>query len=82
MLFEDAGLLQGTHYTAHTSTSNELPNAKPQTIVQDGQLLTSRGAGTAIEFALALVRNLCGNDCARNIAEAICWPHSIPTDND
>jgi 4-methyl-5(b-hydroxyethyl)-thiazole monophosphate biosynthesis len=30
-------------------------------VVQDGNLLTSQGPGTALEFALAVVAHLCGH---------------------
>lgn len=37
-------------------------------VVVDGQLITSRGPGTAIEFALQLVKALYGEDKAREVA--------------
>jgi len=37
-------------------------------VVEHGRLITSRGAGTAFEFALALVRRLAGQEVARRIA--------------
>jgi 4-methyl-5(b-hydroxyethyl)-thiazole monophosphate biosynthesis len=40
-------------------------------VVEDGNVITSRGAGTSIEFALAVVRRLAGEDAAREIAERI-----------
>ena len=81
LLLKDAGLIEGKRYTAHTSTAEELPEALAHSVVLDGPLLTSRGAGTASEFSLALVSQLCGNVTAQTIAEAICWPHYIPTVN-
>jgi 4-methyl-5(b-hydroxyethyl)-thiazole monophosphate biosynthesis len=40
-------------------------------VVEDGNLITSRGAGTAVEFGLALVRRLFGEGTAAEIAKAI-----------
>lgn len=75
LLLKDAGLLNGLAYTAHPSTSKELDQASSQTVVIDGRVITSRGAGTATEFALAIVDQACGSTAAKKIADAICWTH-------
>lgn len=75
LLLKDAGLFNGLAYTAHPSTSEELDQADSKAVVSDGQVITSRGAGTATEFALAIVEKLCGSKSAKEIANAICWPH-------
>ena len=68
----DAGLLVGRRFTAHFSVHGELPQALgSERVVEDGGLITSRGAGTAIDFGLALVRRLLGEMAARDIAKAI-----------
>ena len=67
-----AGLLAGRKFTAHFSTQAELPQAlHAEKVVQDGNIVTSRGAGTAIEFGLALVGRLCGEAAAQDVAKAI-----------
>lgn len=76
LLLKDAGLIDGIAYTAHPSTSEELGEAREEPVVKDGQIYTSRGAGTATEFALALIRELCGEENAKEIATSICWTHS------
>lgn len=69
----DAGLLHGKRYTAHPSVENELPEIQAdERIVIDGKLLTSRGAGTAVEFGLALVGVLTNSVKAQEISKAIC----------
>jgi 4-methyl-5(b-hydroxyethyl)-thiazole monophosphate biosynthesis len=68
----DAGLLAGRRFTAHASVHAELPGVlADERVVQDGNIITSRGAGTAVEFGLALVRELFGESKAREIAAAI-----------
>ncbi len=69
----DAGLLAGRRYTAHFSVAAELPDllAHERTVV-DGRLLTSRGAGTALDFGLLLVEKLFSPEKAREIAQSIC----------
>ena len=60
LLLHDTGLLNSeSNCTAHESTSNELPNLVPdQAVVRDGKIITSRGAGTAVEFGLSLIKLL------------------------
>lgn len=72
LVLADAGLLAGRRFTAHFSVHNELPGVLGQErVVKDGNLITSRGAGTAVEFGLALVSELFGEARAREVAGAI-----------
>lgn len=72
-VLNDAGLLSGRRYTAHFSVAEELPGMlTDQRTVTDGRLLTSRGAGTAIEFGLLLVEKLISAEKAREVAQSIC----------
>jgi 4-methyl-5(b-hydroxyethyl)-thiazole monophosphate biosynthesis len=68
----DAGLLAGKRFTAHFSVHSELPQALgDERVVKDGNLITSRGAGTAVEFGLGLVRELFGEAKAVEVSRAI-----------
>ena len=72
-VLHDAGLLSGRCYTAHFSVANELPAILAgEKTVADGNLLTSRGAGTALEFGLLLVEKLFAPEKAREVSESIC----------
>lgn len=72
-----AGILQGRQYTAHQSTLNELPDLiTTQDVVEDRHLITSRGAGTAQAFALALVARLTSPAKAAEIADSIHAPRT------
>lgn len=72
LVLADAGLLEGKRFTAHASTANELPGAQTgERVMEDGLIITSRGAGTALEFGLALVNRLCGEAKEEEIARAI-----------
>ncbi len=72
LLLKDAGLLEGRRFTAHFSTVGELPDALTgERVVEDGLILTSRGAGTAVEFGLALVDRLFGEAAEEEIARSI-----------
>ena len=72
-VLNDAGLLAGRRYTCHTSVLDELPAAlKDERVVVDGNIITSRGAGTAIDFGLVLVEKLISPEKAREIYTSIC----------
>lgn len=73
VVLKDAGILKGKRITGHFSILEELPNIlEKEEVVIDGNLITSRGAGTSVQFALALVEKLCGYEKALKIAHAIC----------
>jgi len=73
LVLKDAGLIgAGTRFTAHFSTQSELPGVlAAERVVEDGGLVTSRGAGTALDFGLALVGKFFGEEKAAEVAEAI-----------
>lgn len=55
-----AGVLSGKRATSYPSFADQLPDAdyRQERVVRDGQVTTSRGPGTALEFALDLVEQL------------------------
>jgi 4-methyl-5(b-hydroxyethyl)-thiazole monophosphate biosynthesis len=69
------GLLEGKKATSHPrrrdQTAVEKVNYQEQRVVQDGHIITSRGPGTALEFALKLVEVLCGREKVRELKEAL-----------
>lgn len=72
-ILNEAGLLSGCRYTAHPSVENELSEILDnEPVVLDGNTVTSRGAGTAVEFALRLVGCLEGEEKADQIRQQIC----------
>lgn len=71
LVLMDAGLLAGKRFTAYPSVRPELGGGGDDRVVVDGQIITSRGAGTALDFALALVTHLFGQAAADQVAEEI-----------
>lgn len=59
-----AGLLDGKVATSYPGVIDLHPAPDmtyvTQAVVQDGNIITSRGPGTAIDFALTLIERLCG----------------------
>ncbi|MEW5838729.1 MAG: DJ-1 family glyoxalase III [Pseudomonadota bacterium] len=70
-----AGLLQGrraTHYPgALSAEALQGVNDSAAAIEMDGRVLTSRGPGTAMDFALALVEQLAGRDKRDEVERAL-----------
>jgi protein deglycase len=71
LLLKDAGILKGKVFTAHVSTQAELTTSSGERVVEDGNIITSRGAGTAMEFGLALIEKLLGEAAAAEVSKAI-----------
>jgi len=72
----DFGLLDGKKVTSHPSVKEKIMTSSSaiyleQAVVEDGLLITSRGAGTAVSFALILVAKLTSRAQADNIKQAI-----------
>ena len=71
-VLHDAGLLAGRRFTAHASVDADLAGRLGgERVVVDGRILTSRGAGTALDFGLAVVGALFGAEKADAIAGSI-----------
>lgn len=71
-----ADAICGARLTSHPSVRDEFADERysDDRVVVDGRLLTSRGPGTAIEFALALVVELCGPERAAAVGAALVLP--------
>jgi len=69
----NAGVLEGKHATSYPSFKEKLGNVvyEENTVVTDGNIMTSRGPGTAICFGLAIVERFLGPEKARQIKEAM-----------
>lgn len=67
------GLLQGRHATCFPGFEEKLLGAvaMPDAVVMDGNMITSRGMGTAIAFAAALVSVLLDEETSEQLLETI-----------
>lgn len=72
-----AGLLDGKRAACFPSVEEEVQaggaTVEHEEVVRDGLLITSRGAGTAMPFALAVVERLAGASAAKDLAKAIIF---------
>jgi len=58
------GLIEGKKYTCYPGFENRFEGSffREDRVVVDGNLITSRGPGTAAEFSEALIEYLCGRE--------------------
>lgn len=70
-----AGLLEGKTAVCYPGMEGELTGANTGSaaVAEDGTIITSRGAGTAIDFALAIVRYFEGPERAGTLAASIVY---------
>jgi 4-methyl-5(b-hydroxyethyl)-thiazole monophosphate biosynthesis len=71
-----AGLLDGRRVTAYPGIETSLPGAvyTAAAVEMDGQLVTGKGPGTALDFAFKLVEQLCGPAKTRELRTAMLCP--------
>ncbi|MFA6506096.1 MAG: DJ-1 family glyoxalase III [Treponemataceae bacterium] len=67
------GLLSGRRFTCFPGMEKDVSGARwsDERVVVDGNLITSRAAGTAGEWSLAIVAKLFGEESALKIAKAV-----------
>lgn len=71
----DLGILDGVPATCFPKAEADMAGAllRHDPVVRHGPLVTSRGAGTAVPFALAVIELLLGTSKAQEIAQSIVY---------
>ncbi len=73
-----AGLLDGRHATSYPGSLDGKPvkdmTYEEKPVVVDGKVVTSRGPGTAMDFALTLIELLAGKDKRDEVEGALMRP--------
>lgn len=69
------GLLEGKQAVCYPGMEKKLEGARvsEESVVRDGNIITSRGAGTSFDFALELIGVLAGEEKAAEIARSVCY---------
>jgi len=72
----EAGLLKGKRATSYPGFLDNVPNVgmDDSAVVRDGKVVTSRGPGTAMDFALELVEILAGKPKRDDVEAALQRP--------
>ena len=74
-VFGKAGILKGKKATCYPGMEKDLLEADFSTdaVCHDGHIITSRGMGTAIPFALEIVKTFKGQEAADKLAKGIVY---------
>lgn len=69
LVLQEAGILAGRRVTCFPGVAEQLTATVRlnERVVVDGKLITSQGAGTSLEFALAIVRHVGGEELAGRV---------------
>lgn len=72
------GLLKGKRATCYPGLENVLQENGAEAVtdaavVKDGNIITSRGVGTAIDFSLAIISNVLDEQAANDVARGIVY---------
>lgn len=69
------GLLDGKRATCYPGFEDKLTGAEyvKEPVVKDGNIITSRGLGTSIQFAAAIIEYLVGKDTADKVLNQIIY---------
>lgn len=72
-IFGARGLVEGKKAICYPGMEEELKGAivTVESVVTDGNITTSRGMGTAAEFALELVKLICGEEKSEQIRKSV-----------
>ena len=73
LVLQEAGVLTGKTMTCYPSAASKITTAKriDEKVVKDGNMITSQGPGTTIEFALSIIEAVDGKAKAREVAQAM-----------
>ena len=74
-IFGHRGILKGRRACCYPSFESHLEGAEVTAgpVEVSGNVITSRGMGTAIPFSLAIVEKFCGSEAAEAMGKSIIW---------
>lgn len=76
-ILDRAGILKGRRYTCFPAAQAAIKAGQycEESVVVDGNIITSRGMGTAIDAGLKLIEIIVSPDEARNQAQRVVYPY-------
>ena len=74
-IFGHRGILKGRRACSYPTFESHLEGATVTAgpVAVDGKVITSRGMGTSIDFALAIAEVFCGKEAARDMAAKVVY---------
>jgi len=67
------GILENRKATIYPGMEKDIPRPRSGKVIVDGHVITSEGPGTAIDFALEIVRNLLGKEKANDVRKELVY---------
>ena len=67
------GILDNRKATVYPGMEREIPKPRSGKVIVDGHIITSEGPGTAIDFALEIIKKLLGRDKAEEVRKEIVY---------
>ncbi|GAF84392.1 unnamed protein product, partial [marine sediment metagenome] len=74
-----AGILEGKKFTCYPGAEEKINSGTflKEAVVRDGNIITSRGVGTAIPFALAIIEYLLGKEESQKMVSTIVFSSNL-----
>ena len=76
-VLKEYGIALGKNITCHSSVADEMEKShslNPCTVCEDGNLITAKGAGWSVDFAIAIARRLVDNAAITKLFQGIQFP--------
>lgn len=75
MILEEAGILKGVKVTSYPGLRDKLGNSiyKEESVVEDLNIITSRGPATALEFSFFILSRLYGEEKVEQLKEEMLY---------
>ncbi|MBC3887426.1 DJ-1 family protein [Acetobacterium paludosum] len=79
IVLEKAKIIDGKKVTSYPGFEKDLPNSiyQEDAVVKDGNIITSRGPGKAVDFALEIVTVLAGEKEAESLRKNILYDKKV-----
>jgi 4-methyl-5(b-hydroxyethyl)-thiazole monophosphate biosynthesis len=69
----EAGILTNVKATVYPGLEKYIPKPRSERVLVQGNVITSQGPGTSMEFALTLVEHLAGKETMKNVKEQLLF---------
>jgi len=69
----EAGILTNVKATVYPGLEKYIPKPRNERVLSDGNVITSQGPGTSMEFALRLVEHIAGKETMKNVKEQLLF---------
>jgi 4-methyl-5(b-hydroxyethyl)-thiazole monophosphate biosynthesis len=69
----EAGILTNVKATVYPGLEKYIPKPRNERVLAEGNVITSQGPGTAMEFSLKVVEHLVGKETMKNVKEQLIF---------